>query len=182
MKKFLTVFAVSALVLGSSALIFGDVTSKVEKLIDSNQSNLERTYAPRDMRPNQISIKFGPPLALGLEYSYNMNSLLAFQIGVGSTIPGFSAGMGLTAYLLPTTIAPYVTGGIDYYGNFIQNLIGFNIGVGLDVALDNGFGINIGVDWVKSISNAGAPFQNIVYKSTSINWFNIAGGLNLRFK
>lgn len=182
MKKLIVVFVVSVFVLGMSVFAFGDVSSKVDNLIASNQSNLERTYAPRDMRPNQISIKFGPPLALGLEYSYNMNSLLAFQIGAGSTIPGFSAGMGLTAYLLPTTIAPYVTGGLDYYGNFTQNLIGFNLGVGLDVALDNGFGINIGVDWVKSISNAGSPFQNIVYNSTSINWFNASCGLNLRFK
>jgi hypothetical protein len=182
MKKFLIVFAVSALVLGSSALVFGDVTSKVEKLIDSNQSNLERTYAPRDMRPNQISIKFGPPLALGVEYSYNMNSMFAIEIGAGSTIPGFSAGAGITAYLMPTTIAPYVTAGVDYYGNFTQNLLGVNLGAGVDVALENGFGINLGVDWVKSLSNAGAPFQNMVYNSDSINWFNVSCGLNLRFK
>ncbi|MEI7542283.1 MAG: hypothetical protein WCJ94_03405 [bacterium] len=182
MKKILIAFVVLTLALGSSVVLFGGVTDKVEKLIASNQTNFERSYAPRDMRPNQLSIKFGPPLALGLGYSYNLNSVFAIEVGAGSTIPGFTAGMGLTAYLMPTIIAPYLTAGIDYYGNFTQNLIGFNIGAGVDVALDNGFGVNLGIDWVKSISSAGAAFQNLVYNSDSISWFSASGGLNYRFK
>lgn len=182
MKKTVVLALVLSLAFGVSAFGFGELTDKVERLIDSSQSNLERTYAPRDMRPSQLSLKLGPPLALGIEYSYNLNSMFALQVGAGTTIPGFSADMGLIAYLLPTTFTPYVSAGVNYYGNFIQNLIGFNIGVGLDVALDNGFGVSLGVDWVKSLSNAGAPFQNIIYNSESINWFNVSGGLNIRFK
>ena len=181
MKRFLVVFTLLMLAFGTSVLAFGELTGKVDKLIASNQSNLERTYAPRDMRPSQFSIKFGPPYALGVEYSYNMNSMFAFQVGAGSTIPGFAAGVGITAYLMPTTIAPYVTAGLDYYGNFTQNLIGFNVGAGVDVALENGFGISIGVDWVRSLSTTGAPFQNMVYNGDIINWFNATGGLNFRY-
>lgn len=182
MKRFIAVFAVLTLALGNFLFGFGELTGKVDKLIESNQSDLERTYAPRDLRPSQFSIKLGPPLALGVEYSYNMNSMFALKAGAGSTIPGFAADMGVIVYLLPTTIAPYVSAGIDYYGNFTQNLLGVNVGVGVDVALENGFGISLGIDWVRSLSNAGAPFQNMVYNGDVINWFNATGGLNFRFK
>jgi outer membrane protein W len=178
MKKFLAVFLVVSLVFG--AVAFCGVTDKVEKLISTNQSNLERTYYPRDQRPNQLAIKVGPPLFLGAEYSYNIMPALAINLGVGTLAPGMATDLGLTYYILPTTFSPYVTAGINYYGDFTRSITAGNIGVGVDVALDNTMTIQLGLDWVKSIADTGAPFKNAVF-SGDVNWFNITGGIGYRF-
>jgi hypothetical protein len=180
MKRILTVFTALTLVFGLSVFSYGDVTSKVEKLIDSNQSNLDRTYAPRDKRPNQISLQYGTALLTGFSYSYNLNEMLAVGVGVGSIYPGLSADLHLTAYLLPTTIAPYVSAGVVYYGTFTENIEAGELAAGVDFALDNGFGVNLGLGWVRSFADtSGAPFENIT-QNDSINWISLQLGLNYR--
>ena len=180
MKKILVVLAVLSLVFGSSVFGFGELTGKVEKLIDSNQANLERTYSPRDKRPNQLSLKGGISLLTGIGYSYNLNEMFAIGAGIGTIMPGLSADVLFTAYLMPTTIAPYVSAGIVYYGNFSQNIVAGEIAAGVDFALDNGFGLNLGLGWVRSIADTtGAPFSNIT-QNNSVNWLNFQGGLNIR--
>ena len=180
MKKTVVLALVLSLVSGVSAFGFGELTDKVEKLIDSNQSNLERSYAPRDKRPNQISLKYGTALLSGIGYSYNLNQMFAVGVGVGSIFPGLSADMLFTAYLMPTTIAPYVSAGVVYYGNFTQNIVAGEVAAGIDFALDNGFGINLGLGWVRSFADTtGAPFANIT-SNNSVNWVNLQLGLNFR--
>ncbi len=178
MRKILAILLV--LSLAFTAVGFCGVSEKVEKLIGTNQANLERTYYPRDQRPNQLAIKLGPPLFLGVEYTYNVMPALGVNVGVGTLVPGFSADLGVIYYILPTTFTPYLRGGICYLGNFTQNIIAANLGAGLDIALDNTIALQIGVDWAKSLSNAGAPFQNAVYNG-DVNWFNISGGVGFRF-
>jgi hypothetical protein len=183
--KFMRRIAVLALVLavGFSSMGFaGSLTDKEQGLIASgkDQTRFERSYNLRDMRPNQLTIELGPPLYLGASYSYNINQMFAIGIGAGSIMPGLSADMGVTCYILPTTIAPYAVAGIVYYGNFTKNIIAANVGGGVDVALDNAMGLKLGIDWVKSLSNAGAPFQTAVFNG-EVNWFNISGGLDIRW-
>ena len=180
MKKFLLLSVVLSIAFVSSIMAFGELTAKVDNLISTNQANLERTYYPRDSRPNELLLTFGPPFCTGLEYSYNVMPALAIDAGIGNTYPGLSAGLGVIYYILPTTFAPYVKGGIMYYGNFTENIDAATIGAGVDVALDNSMVIRLGLDWVKSLSNAGAPFQTIVYNG-DINWFNISCGVGFRF-
>jgi len=178
MKKIIAILLVMSFAFG--ALSFGNVTDKVDKLIATNQANLERTYYPRDMRPNQLAVQLGAPLYLGAEYTYNMMPSLGVQLGIGSLITGVSTNVGLIYYILPTTFTPYVNGGINYYGDFSHSVIAGNIGAGVDIALDNALTIQLGVDWVKSISNTDAPFQNTVWNTTNVNWVTISAGLGFR--
>jgi hypothetical protein len=67
-----------------------------------------------------------------------------------------------------------------YYGNFTDSLTAATVGGGLDIALDNAMVLRLGLDWVKSLSDAGAPFKTIVYNG-DINWFNISCGIGFRF-
>ncbi|MCE5300662.1 MAG: hypothetical protein LLG37_07310 [Spirochaetia bacterium] len=164
----------------SSLFAFGELTEKVEKLVDTNQKNLERTYYPRDQKPNQFSLKFGPGLLAGVAYSYNLNHFFAVGFGAGTIAPGLSADMLFTAYLMPTTVAPYVSAGVVYYGDFVRNVVSGELGAGVDVALDNGFGVNLGVGYVRSFADTGRPFDNVVAYD-DVNWFNVQGGLNYRF-
>jgi hypothetical protein len=180
MKKFLALFVVLSVAFVSSVMAFGELTAKVDNLISTNQANLERTYYPRDQRPNELMLTFGPPFCTGIEYSYNVIPALAVDLGLGNTYPGLAAGMGVAYYILPTTFTPYLKAGIMYYGNFTQNIDAATIGGGVDVALDNGLVLRLGLDWVKSLANAGAPFQTIVYNG-DINWLNISGGIGFRF-
>lgn len=178
MKKIALMALAFAVVFSSMA--FASLTEKEQSLIQSTQTRFERTNNLRDMRPNQFSIKVGPPLFVGAAYSYNINEMFAFEVGAGTIAPGFSADLGVIAYILPTTIAPYAAGGIVYYTNGKDNIVAFNVGAGVDVALDNAMGIQLGVDWVRSISNAGAPFKTIS-ANNDVNWFNICGGLSYRY-
>jgi len=180
MKKVLMLFIVLSVAFASSLLAFGELTAKVDNLISTNQADLERTYYPRDQRPNELLITFGPPFCTGLEYSYNFIKNMAVYAGVGNTYPGLSAGLGVIYYILPTTFTPYVKGGIMYYGNFTDNIDAATIGAGLDIALDNSMVLRLGLDWVKSLSDAGAPFKTIVYNG-DINWLNISCGIGYRF-
>jgi hypothetical protein len=184
--KFMRRIAVLALVLavGFSSMGFaGSLTDKEQGLIASgkDQTRFERSYNLRDMRPNQFTIELGPPLYAGVSYSYNINQMFAIGIGAGSLMPGLSADMGVTCYILPTTIAPYATAGVVYYGDLTRNIIAANVGAGVDVAIDNGMGLKLGIDWVRSVSNAGKPFQTAVFNSVEVNWFNISGGLDIRW-
>jgi hypothetical protein len=179
MRKIAVLALVFAVVMGSSMAFAGSLTDKVDKLIDTNQTRLERSYNLRDMRPNQLSIELGPPLFVGAAYSYNINEMFAFKVGAGTTAPGLAADLGIVVYILPSTIAPYATGGIVYYTDLTQNIIALNVGAGVDVQLDNAFGIQLGLDWVKSITNAGAPFHTASFND-SVNWLNISGGISFR--
>jgi hypothetical protein len=179
MRKIAVLTMAFAVAFGSMAFA-GSLTDKVDKLISTNQTRLERSYNLRDMRPYQVSLKLGPPLFAGAAISYNINEMFAFEVGAGTIAPGLAADLGLVIYILPTTIAPYAAGGIVYYTDLHENLIAFNVGAGVDVALDNAFGIQLGLDWVKSISNAGAPFKSAVFND-DVNWFNISGGVSYRF-
>jgi hypothetical protein len=179
MRK-LTVLAVVFALVFSSMAFAGSLSDKEKKLIDSVQTRFERTSNLRDMRPYQISLKLGPPLFIGGAISYNINEMFALEVGAGTTAPGLAATLGLVAYILPTTVAPYASGGIVYYTNLTENIIAFNVGGGVDVQLDNAIGLQLGVNWTKSITNAGAPFQTIVFNG-DVNWFNITGGVSYRF-
>lgn len=178
MKK-TAIFLALSLVFGAAA--YCSVTEKVDKLIATNQANLERTYAPRDMRPNQLSLKLGPPLFLGAEYSYNVMPSLAVNAGVGWIAPGTSTDLGFTYYILPSTFTPYVSAGVNYFGDFSRNVIAGNIGAGVDVALDNALTLQLGIDWVKSLSDSQKPFDNTVWSGNNVNWFSIDGGIGYRF-
>jgi hypothetical protein len=180
MKKIFVLLVVLSVMFVSSIMAFGELTAKVDNLIGTNQANLERTYYPRDSRPNELLLTFGPPFCTGLEYSYNVIPALAVYAGLGNTYPGLSAGLGVTYYILSTTFAPYVKGGIMYYGNLNGNIDAATIGAGVDVALDNSMVIRLGLDWVKSVSSSGAPFQSFVYNG-DINWFSLSGGIGFRF-
>ena len=177
--------AVLALVLaiGLCSIGFaGSLTDKEQGLIASgqDQTRFERSYNLRDMRPNEFTIEVGPPLYLGAAYAYNINQMFAIGIGAGSIMPGLSADMGVTWYILPTTIAPYARANIVYYGDFTRNIIAGNVGAGIDVAMDNAFGLKLGVDWVRSFSDAGAPFKSSVFDG-EVNWFMISAGLDHRW-
>lgn len=179
MKKLVVLAVVFALVFSSMAFA-GPLLDKEKKLIESTQTNFERSNNLRDMRPTQFSLKLGPPLFVGAAIGYNINPMFAIEVGAGTTAPGLAAELGVVVYILPTTIAPYAAGGIVYYTNLIDNIIAFNVGAGVDVQLDNAFGIQLGLDWTKSLTNAGAPFQTIVFNG-DVNWLNITGGVSYRF-
>jgi opacity protein-like surface antigen len=178
MRKIAVLALVFAVVFSSMA--FASVTEKEQKLIASTQTRFERTNNLRDMRPNQLMIEMGPPFYLGLSYSYNLNEMFAIKAGAGSTMPGLSAALEVVCYILQTPIAPYAEGGIVYYGNFTDSIIGGTVGAGVDIALDNAMVFKLGIDWVKSISNSGAPFKSASFDA-SVNWFMINGGLGYRF-
>lgn len=163
-----------------SSMAFASVTEKEEKLIASTQTRFERTNNLRDMRPNQLMIEVGPPLYVGASYSYNLNEMFAIKFGAGSVMPGLSAEIGVVGYILQTPIAPYAEGSVVYYGNFTDNLIALSIGGGVDIALDNAMVVRIGIDWVKSVSDTGAPFKTASFNST-VNWFMATGGVGYRF-
>lgn len=178
MRK-IAVLAVAFAVVFSS-MAFAGVMEKVEKLIDTNQTRFERTYNLRDMRPYQVSVKLGLPLMTGVGISYNINEMIAIGAGIGSALPGVSADLNATWYILPTTIAPYVTGGIVYYTDLTSNIIAAEVSGGVDVCLDNGFGLNLGIVWVKSIITPGTIFKTAAWNG-EVNALSIQGGLNYRF-
>jgi hypothetical protein len=181
MRKLTAIVLVISLAFGALAFA-GTLTDKEQGLIASgkDQTRMERSYNLRDMRPNQLIVEFGPPLYVGAAYSYNINQMFAIKAGAGSTMPGFAGELALDVYILPTTIAPYAEGGIVYYGEFSDSIIAATVGGGVDVELDNAMVVRFGIDWVRSLSNAGAPFQTAVYNG-SVNWFMMSGGLGFRF-
>ncbi len=178
MKK-ASVLALVFTLLFSSMAFCGTLTDKESKLIASGQTRFERTYNLRDMRPNQFSLKLGLPLMTGVGYSYNINEAFAIGGGIGTVLPGLSADLNVTWYILPTTVAPYVTGGIVYYTNLTDNIIAGEVSGGVDVCLDNGLGLNLGLVWVKSVITPGTIFRTAAWNN-EINTFSIQGGLNIR--
>lgn len=174
MKKI--VVLVLAFAVAFSSLAFAGVTEKLEKLIDSNQTRIERSYNLRDKNPNQIALRLGPPLGFGVEYSYNMNETLAIVIGAGS-IGGFNADLGFNWYVLNTTIAPVVSAGIALVGGDVC----FHAGAGVDVQLDNSIGVQLGLDFTKQIINAPSTAFKVFDYSDPANVLFLNGGLSLRF-
>jgi len=177
MKKTVFLALVFAVVMSSMAYA-GSLTDKVDQLIDTNQTRLERTYNLRDMHPNQFALRFGPPLGFGLEYSYNMNQTLAIVIGAGSA-GGFDADLGVNWYVLNTPVAPVVSAGVAD----VANAVCIHVGAGVDVQLDNAFGIQLGLDWTKSVANSSASgsgsFQTFSY-SDAANVLFLNGGVSFR--
>ncbi|HDQ25467.1 MAG TPA: hypothetical protein ENN43_01815 [bacterium] len=157
----------------------GKVTSKVDRLMATN-TDREKTYYPRDLRDNQISIKMGLPLVAGIGYSKNINPYVGIGVGVGSSFPGIAADMNVTWYILPHNFTPYVTAGVVYYGDFGTNLIAAEVAGGVDYLFENGFGLNLGLCWVKSLTTSPTPFQTAVFVD-EINALNLQGGINFRF-
>jgi len=178
MKK-TALLALAFAVLICPVVYAGPLTDKESKLIASGQTRFERTYNLRDMRPNQFSLKLGLPLMTGVGYSYNINEAFAIGGGIGTVLPGLSADLNVTWYIMPTTVAPYVTGGIVYYSNLTDNIIAGEVSGGVDVCLDNGLGLNLGLVWVKSVITPGTIFKTAAWNN-EVNTFSIQGGLNIR--
>lgn len=178
MKRTTLIVLAFAVVFSSMAsmVLAGSLSDKEQKLIDSVQTRFERTSNLRDMRPNQLALRFGPPLGFGVEYSYNMNETLAMGVGLGS-MGGLNADLGFNWYIINTVIAPVVNAGIAYVGGDVC-LFG---GAGVDVQLDNAFGIQLGLDITKQIIDAPNTDFKVFNYSDPANVMFLTGGVSYRF-
>lgn len=157
------------------------VTDKVQKMMDSDQQRYEKSYAPRDQMANVMSIRLGYPLVTGIGFSRNINELFAIGIGAGYTYPGMAADLNLTYYILPTSLTPYVSGGLVVYSDSIKAVVGAEASAGVDYVFDGGFGVNIGACWVGTFDTSVSPFSNYLASSTKINKLGLQVGLNVRY-
>ena len=180
MKKFVIILMVLSLSAGSA--LFAGVTEKVEKLMDTNQSR-ERTYYPRDMKPNLVKAHFGYPYMAGATYSYNIDQMFAVGIGAGAYFPGVSAGINFTMYPLPNIVSPYIGAGISYLGTAFQSSVfAANAEAGIDFALDNGFCINLGIVYLISFAESEETFGTAWGDTkTEFNDLGIQMGAGVRF-
>jgi hypothetical protein len=159
----------------------GSVTGKVDKLMATNQDAV-RTYYPRDIHPNEFSIRGGFPLILGASYGYNINSYFQIGVGAGSFVPGITGDIFMKYYVLPSTITPYLGAGVTYVGfSSSGNIMAGHVEAGIDAALENGFGINLGLVYMKSFSDVTNPFDTYWGKTTKIDNAGLQAGLNFRF-
>jgi len=158
------------------------LTEKVDNLIATNQKRLERTYYPRDSKPNYIGINFGYPYMAGVNYSYNINEMFAIGIGGGTYFPGYAAGVDFKYYILPTTVAPYVGAGLNFIGTQEKGDAAVNAAVGVDFALDMGMCLNLGAVYMRSF-NEDAPEFGTAWGDTKkgFNSLGIQFGLGTRF-
>ncbi|MCX7698155.1 MAG: hypothetical protein N2114_01655, partial [Candidatus Goldbacteria bacterium] len=139
MKKAFLVILIVVLCFSVSYIFAGKMTEKEQKLIATSQVNEERTYYPRDLRPSLFNLHFGYPYMAGVTFSYNLNPMFAIGVGTGAYFPGIAGGMHLNVYFLPTTVTPYLSGGIVFLGTALQSMIfGATAAAGVDFALNNG--------------------------------------------
>jgi hypothetical protein len=157
------------------------VTDKVQKMMDSDQQRYEKSYAPRDQMANQMSLKLGYALVSGIGFSRNINELFAIGVGVGYAYPGVAADLNVTYYILPTSLTPYISGGIVAYSDSKTTVVGAEAAAGIDYVFDGGLGMNIGACWVKTFDASVNPFANYIASSTNINKLGLQVGLNVRY-
>jgi opacity protein-like surface antigen len=182
MKKLLT-FALAFSILASPVLFAGKITEKVEKLMETNQTRYERTYYPRDMKPNYLALSVGYPYMSGINYSYNINEIFSIGLGAGSYFPGLALGLHATVYPLATIISPYVGGGITYIGLLpTTGTVAAHGEAGIDIALENGLNFNLGAVYLISFSEATSTFGTLwEEQKNKFNNISMQAGLGFRF-
>ncbi len=190
MKKFLFLFFALAVAVSGFAGVTekaeggfkATLTEKVDNLIATNQKRLERTYYPRDSKPNYAGINFGYPYMAGINYSYNLNEMFALGVGAGAYFPGYALGVDFKYFVMPTTIAPYVGAGLAFVGSQTKGDAAVNVAAGVDFALETGICINIGAVYMKSF-NENAPEFGTVWGDTKkgFNSLGIQAGFGVRF-
>lgn len=178
MKKIL-VFILCVMIVFSNLIFAGKITEKVEKLIETNQTRYERTYYPRDLRPNLLSLSIGFPYMAGISYSYNINEMFAVGAGAGAYFPGAAFGLNFTFYPFGTTVSPFGGAGITY---IIPGLVTANVDLGIDVALETGIVLNLAGVYIISFTetdNAVGTLWGVPKKK--LNDLGIKGGIGFRF-
>jgi outer membrane protein W len=158
----------------------GSVTDKVEKLMATNQ-DAERTYYPRDMRPNDLAIVGGMPLIAGVAYGYNINPNFQIALGAGAFFPGITADLSVKWFFMPTTITPYIAAGMTYVGALDKTVMAGHFDAGVDVALENALGINLGMVYMRSFSDMADPFKTAWGETNKIDNLGLQGGIHIRF-
>lgn len=178
MKKKLILFLVCFIGLFNLSFA-GKISDKVEKLIETNQTRYEKTYYPRDIRPNFINLTIGFPYMTGVSYSYNINEMFAVGAGAGTYYPGAAFGLNFTFYPFGTTVSPFGGAGITY---IIPGLVAANADLGIDIALENGLVFNLAGVYIISftnIDNSIGTFWGVSKKK--LNDLGIKGGIGFRF-
>ncbi|HDQ25851.1 MAG TPA: hypothetical protein ENN43_03780 [bacterium] len=180
MKRAVVLAVVLAVVFSTMAFA-GPLNEKIDRLKQTNQER-ERTYYPRDMNPVLISVQGGPPVLLGSLISYNINEMFAVGVFGGAFMPGVVAGFDFKWYILPTTFSPYVGTGIEYVGAAMQySLVAGHLEAGVDLALDNGFCVNLGIGYMRSFSEATGTFKTAWGDTANkVDWFMVQAGLGFR--
>lgn len=183
MKKVILLVLIVVLCFGSSLIFAGKMTDKEQKLIATSQENEERTYYPRDLRPTLLNLHFGYPYMAGATFSYNLNPMFAIGVGAGAYFPGIAGGIHTTVYILPSTVTPYLTGGIVFLGTALQSMVfGASLAAGVDFALNNGFCINLGAVYIVTFAESESTFGTAWGKTAhNFNDLGIQMGLGLRF-
>ncbi len=167
------------LVAFSNLLLAGKISDKVEKLIETNQTRYERTYYPRDQKPNFVNLALGYPYMAGVSYSYNINEMFAVGAGAGAYFPGAAFGLNFTYYPFGTIVTPFAGAGITY---IIPGLVAANVDVGIDVALETGIVLNLAGVYIISftdIDNSIGTFWGVSKKK--LNDLGLKGGIGFRF-
>ncbi len=178
MKKSL-ILIMSFLIVLSNLIFAGKITEKVEKLIETNQTRYERTYYPRDLRPNLVMLSIGFPYMAGVSYSYNINEMFAVGAGAGSYFPGAAFGLNFTFYPFGTTVSPFGGAGVTY---IIPGLVAVNLDAGIDIALENGMVFNLGGVYIISFTNTDNAIGTLWgVPKNKLNDLGIKGGIGFRF-
>ncbi len=183
MRKVILLILVVVLFFSVSAVFAGKMTEKEQKLIATSQENQERTYYPRDLRPSLINLHFGYPYMAGATFSYNLNSMFAVGVGAGAYFPGIAGGIHTNIYFLPSTVSPYLSGGIVFLGTALQSMVfGATAAAGVDFALNNGLCINLGAVYIVTFAESESTFGTAWGKTAhNFNDLGIQMGLGIRF-